>query len=107
MKPEDVVEKNGVSDYSRSFCGRSKHLALIYTPNSNQDLSDALEGASVTEMTWDAGGTDAVIGAAGGDGGGGIWHIRLPTLSASPPHNGVAETEPTVARLWPGGIVKA
>eukprot|EP00903_Cladosiphon_okamuranus_P011112 g10488.t1 len=71
------------------------------------DLGDALEGASVTDMTWDAGGTDAVLGASGrggagggggsGDGGGGIWHLRLP--------QGVGG-EPTLARLWPGGNLK-
>ncbi|CAM9932726.1 unnamed protein product [Scytosiphon promiscuus] len=57
-------------------------------------------------MTWDAGGRDAVIGGTGGDGGGGIWHLRLQPPSASPPHESVAPAQPTVARLWPGGIVK-
>lgn len=64
-----------------------------------KDLGDALEGASVTDMTWDEGGTDAVLGASGrgGGGGGGIWHLRLP--------QGVGG-EPTLARLWPGGNLK-
>lgn len=63
----------------------------------------------MTDMTWDAGGTDAVLGASGrgdggdgdggrGAGGGGIWHLRLP--------QGVGG-EPTLARLWPGGNVEA
>ena len=73
-----------------------------------QDLGDALEGASVTDMTWDAGGTDAVLGAStrdgdgdsgrGGGGGGGIWHLRLPQGAGG---------EPTLARLWPGGNLEA
>lgn len=65
-----------------------------------KDLGDALEGASVTDMTWDAAGADAILGASGrgGGSGGGIWHLHLP--------QGVGG-ETTLARLWPGGNVRA
>lgn len=58
-------------------------------------------------MTWDASGRAAVIGTARHDGGGGgIWLLRLPPpweSSSSQERGG----EPTMARLLPGGNLKA
>ena len=81
-------------------------LYRLWTVLQNKDLRDALLGASVTDMTWDAGGTDAVLGA-----GGKIWHLHVPRVSGShgtisPSNRGPAE-EPTLARVWPGGNVQA
>ena len=80
---------------------RLTHPLPFSATSRQQDLCEALGGASVTDMTWDSGGTDAVLGA-----GGRIYHLHVPREEGSTPSARRRAVEPTLARVWPGGDVQ-
>lgn len=69
-----------------------------------------MDGASVTEMTWDGEGNDAVL-AAGGE----VWHLCLPRggdfgVDFESRDGGFGlrggPGAPALARIWPEGKMK-